>query len=49
VAGLYQINVTLPSPLPTGWATTTQQIQVSIGNTASTTFTSPVSTALVQF
>jgi hypothetical protein len=49
VAGLYQINVTLPSPLPTAWTGTTQQIQVSIGNTALTTFTSPVNTALVQF
>jgi hypothetical protein len=50
VAGLYQINVTLPSPLPTGWtAGQTQQIQVSIGNTVLTTFTSPLNTALVQF
>lgn len=50
VAGLYQINVTLPSPLPAGWTQgQTQQIQVSIGNTALTTFTSPVNTALVQF
>jgi hypothetical protein len=50
VAGLYQINVTLPSPLPTGWtAGSTQQIQVSIGNTVLTTFTSPANTALVQF
>jgi uncharacterized protein (TIGR03437 family) len=49
VAGLYQINVTLPTSLPTAWSGFPQQIQVSIGNTASTTFTSPVSTATVLF
>jgi uncharacterized protein (TIGR03437 family) len=49
VAGLYQINVTLPSPLPAAWPGTAQQIQVSIGNTVLTTFTSPANTALVQF